>query len=160
MPQRRIPLSVAEVRRLSWGMGTSAEQRERRRWWSTFRRQHQAEAKRCHEQRRARQAPLPSARMPPPIRLAGIPRLAEPQWEQIRLLLPRYQFQTRRQVSDPRLIVEAILWVMETGSSWREIPTRFGPWSSIAEHYYRWGKDGRWERILHVLLEPAIASSA
>jgi len=151
---------VAEVRRLSWGLGESADQREQRWWWSTFRRHHQAQARRCHEQRRAAQAPLPVAHPLPPFRLRGIPRLSEPQWEHIRLLLPTYRFQTRRQVGAPRLIVEGILWVMATGSSWREIPARFGPWSSVAEHYYRWCKDGRWARIRQVLLEPAIASSA
>jgi Putative transposase of IS4/5 family (DUF4096) len=151
---------VAEVRRLSSGLHESAAQREQRCWWSTFRRQHQAKAKQGHEQRRAAQAPLPLAHSLPPLRLAGMPRLTEPQWEQICRILPRYQFQARRKVGEPRLIVEAMLWMMETGSSWREIPARFGPWSSIAEHYYRWCKDGRWERIRYILLEPAIASSA
>lgn len=80
-------------------------------------------------------------------------RLTDTQWEKIRSLMPKYVFQTRRQVADPRLVLEAILWVMDTGASWREIPARFGPWSSVAERYYRWCKDGKWALILQVLQE-------
>lgn len=151
---------MAEVRRLLQGLGESEEQRTLRRWWSRFRRRHQADAKRCHWQRRDRQAPLKHAPTLAPIRLAAVPELTDAHWEKIRLLLPKYGFQARRQVSEPRLIIEAILWLMRTGSSWREIPERFGPWSSVAERYYRWCRDGKWTRILHILQAHDILSSA
>jgi transposase len=147
---------VAEVRRL----GESEEQRKLRLWWSYFRRCHQAGAKRCHWQRRDRQAPWKQPPALSPIRLAGVSELTDAQWEKIRLLLPKYGFQARRQVSEPRLIIEAILWVMRTGSSWREIPERFGPWSSVAERYYRWCRDGKWALILQVLQEQAVPLSS
>jgi transposase len=92
--------------------------------------------------------------------LAGVSELTDAQWEKIILLLPKYGFQVRRQVSEPRLIIEAILWVMRTGSSWREIPERFGPWSSVAERYYRWYRDGQWALILQVLQEQAVPLSS
>lgn len=143
-------------------LGEPEEQRKRRLWWSRFRRQHQASAKRCHWERRGRQAPVEHLSGGSPIRLAGTLRLSEGQWEKIRALLPKYVHQTRRQVADPRLIIEAILWVMDTGASWREIPERFGPWSSVAERYYRWCRDGKWALILQVLQQPdtPISSSA
>jgi hypothetical protein len=144
---------VAEVRRLLEGLDEPAEQRQKRLWWSRFRRRHQAEAKRCHWQRWERQAPLKPPQALSPIRLAGVSELTDAQWEKIRLLLPPYRFQARRQVSEPRLIIEAIVWVMRTGSSWREIPERFGPWSSVAERYYRWCREGKWTLILQVLQE-------
>jgi transposase len=89
-----------------------------------------------------------------------VPELTDAQWEKIRLLLPTYRFQARRQVSEPRLIIEAIVWVMRTGSSWREIPERFGPWSSVAERYYRWCRDGRWTLILQHLQEQDVPLSS
>ena len=58
--------------------------------------------------------------------------------------------------TEPRLIIEAILWVIRTGSSWREIPEYFGPWSSVAERYYRWCRDGKWALILQVLQEQEV----
>jgi transposase len=92
--------------------------------------------------------------------LAGVSSLSDARWEKIRLLLPKYGFQARRQVAEPRLIIEAILWVMNTGSSWREIPECFGPWSSVAERYYRWCKGGKWALILQVLQEPDVPLSS
>jgi transposase len=52
--------------------------------------------------------------------------------------------------------VEAILWVMQTSSAWREVPERFGSWVTIAERFYRWRKEGRWDRILQVLQEQEV----
>lgn len=153
-------MSVAEVQRLLEGWQESAEQRERRLWWSRFRRQHQAGAQRCHWRRREHQAPLKSPQALLPIPLASASELTEAQWEKIRLLLPTYRFQARRQVSEPRRIVEAIVWVMRTGSSWREIPESFGPWSSVAERYYRWCRDGKWTLILQVLQEQDVPLSS
>lgn len=41
--------------------------------------------------------------------------------------------------------------VVRTGSSWRELSERFGPWSTVASRYQRWCKAGIWAHILHVL---------
>ncbi len=49
------------------------------------------------------------------------------------------------------LIVEGILWKIQTGSSWREMPERFGPWSTVSSRYRLWRKEGRWTPILRVL---------
>jgi len=134
--------------------------RGRRLWWSRFRRVHQARAKRCHVDRRARQASPSGPGILAPIPLSGITPLTDAQWEQIRLLLPKYVSQTRQHASDPRRIIEGIVWVIQTNSSWREVPACFGPWSNVAEHYYRWRKTGKWARILQILQEQAVPISS
>jgi len=153
---------VAELRRLVHALQEPAALRERRLWWSRFRRRHQAGARRSHVAYRARQAPLVSAALPEPIQLPGLPTLTDAQWEQLRPHLPPQKPLTGRPAIDHRLIVEGMLWVMRTGSSWRELPERFGPWSTVSSRYQRWCKEGIWARILHVLLpdEAAFASSA
>jgi hypothetical protein len=148
------------VRRVIQMLRESEEQRGRRLWWSHFRRQHQAGAQRSHRERRACQAPVSHLQELAPIRLAGVSALTDAQWEKIRPLLPKYVSQTRRQVADPRLIVEGIVWVMSTASSWREIPERFGPWASVAERYYRWCREGKWMLILQVLQEQDVPISS
>jgi hypothetical protein len=122
-------------------------------------RRHQAVAKRCHLVRRARQAPLARPPGPCPLRLPSLPELTEERWTQIVAVLPEGQ---GRPVGDARLMVEGILWVMRTGSTWRSLPERFGPWTTVAERYRRWGKAGVWERIRQILLAPEVplASSA
>jgi transposase len=92
----------------------------------------------------------------------GLPALSEEHWQQLRRLLPPQKPQTGRPASDHRLIVEAMLWVASSGSSWRELPERFGPWTTVASRYQRWVKEGLWTRILQVLLpsEETFFSSA
>ena len=157
-----MELSVPEVRRLFQAMSASQDQQARRLRWSRFRRQHQARAQYFHRLRRARQAPAVSADPPAPLRLLGVPALTDEHWERIRPLLPPQKPQTGRPAVDHRLVVEGMLWVVRTGSSWRELPERFGPWSTVSSRYQRWLKEGLWARILQVLLpsEEAFLSSA
>jgi Putative transposase of IS4/5 family (DUF4096) len=153
---------VPEVRRVLQAVGESEEQQARRLRWSHFRRQHQARAQRFHVLRRARQAPAVSVDPSAPLRLQGVPALTDEHWEQLRPLLPPQKPQTGRPAVDHRLVVEGMLWVVRTGSSWRELPERFGPWSTVSSRYQRWCKEGIWTRILQVLLpyEATFASSA
>ena len=152
---------MPEVRRLLHALGESEEQQARRLRWSRFRRQHQARAQRFHVLRRARQAPAVSLDPPAPVRVLGLPALTDAHWEQLRPLLPPQKPQTGRPAIDHRLVVEGMLWVARTGSSWRELPERFGPWSTVSSRYQRWCKEGVWQRILQVLLpQDALPCSA
>jgi transposase len=45
-------------------------------------------------------------------------------------------------------VIEAIAWKYRTGSPWREIPERFGPWQTAYERHSRWTVDGTWARLL------------
>jgi transposase len=60
------------------------------------------------------------------------------------------------------MVLEGMLWVARTGSSWRELPEHFGPWSTVASRYQRWWKEGLWTRIVQVLLlqNPSGSASA
>lgn len=153
---------MPEVRRLLHALGESEEQQANRLHWSRFRREHQGRAQRFHRLRRARQAPAVAVTSPAPLHLQGLPALTDEHWERLRPLLPAQKPETGRPASDHRLIVEGMLWVARSGSSWRELPTRFGPWSTVASRYQRWVKEGLWACILQVLLpaEPAFQSSA
>lgn len=155
-------MSLSEVRRLLHALNESEEQQALRLHWSRLRRQHQARAQHFHRLRRSRQAPAVSAEPPAPLRLLGVPALTDEKWEQLRPLLPLQKPVTGRPANDHRLIVEGMLWVMRTGSSWRELPERFGAWSTVSSRYQRWLKEGLWARILQILLaaEPSVLSSA
>jgi transposase len=52
-------------------------------------------------------------------------------WHHIEALLPRYS-QSARQWRDHRQIVNGILWKLRTGSPWRDLPERYGPWQRPA----------------------------
>jgi len=150
------------VRRLLHALDEPQEQQVRRLHWSGFRRHHQAAARQFHVLRRSRQAPPVSDQLPAPINLPGLPALTDAHWEQLRPLLPPQKPQTGRPATDHRLIIEGMLWVARTGSSWRELPEHFGPWSTVSSRYQRWCKEGIWTRIMRVLLpsEASFRSSA
>ena len=40
------------------------------------------------------------------------------------------------------------MWRLPTGAPWREIPERYGPWSTCHERFVRWRRDGTWDRLL------------
>jgi len=153
---------VPEVRRLLHALSESEEQQAHRLHWSHFRRRHQATARRFHVLRRARQAPVVSQQASAPVRILGMATLTDERWEVVRPLLPAPKPQTSRPAVDHRLIVEGILWVMQTGSSWRSLPSHFGAWSKVLYYYRQWRENGRWARIWQILQiqEVPISSSA
>jgi transposase len=47
-----------------------------------------------------------------------------------------------------------MVWVMQTGVSWRAIPAHFGPWQTVHMRYQQWRKAGIWQQVV-LLLGPA-----
>lgn len=45
-----------------------------------------------------------------------------------------------RSGGDNRLFVEAVLWVVRTGSPWRDLPGVFGNWNTVFKRYRDWVK--------------------
>ncbi len=153
---------MAELRRVVQVLREPEERRAQGLSWSRFRRQHQAGAKHCHIQRRARQAPLIQSQAQEALPLLGLPRLTDAQWERISPLLPPQKPATGRPAVDHRQVVEGIVLVMRTGCSWRALPERFGAWQTVVGRYRRWCQEGLWARILPILQaqDVPIASSA
>ena len=172
-----IPPTVPEVRRVIRAMVGPEEQREFRLGWSLFRRAHQAVAKRSHKAtHRAKHAtdhyadehddgsrggePYPaesseSSETTAPTTLTHAPKaglLADQQWECVRELLPVHKPGQGRPRRDDRQVLCAILWIMDTGSSWRDLPEEeFGPNSTAHGRYRKWCKEGLWARIVEAL---------
>jgi transposase len=48
-------------------------------------------------------------------------------------------------------VLGAILWVLRTGAPWRDLPERFGPWSTAWNRFRRWTAAGVWQRVLEAL---------
>ncbi len=58
---------------------------------------------------------------------------------------------TGRPPRDPRVIVDGILWILRTGSPWRDLPAEFGPWQSVWRLFDKWNSDGILDDILRRL---------
>ncbi len=48
---------------------------------------------------------------------------------------------------DNRMFVEGVLWIVRTGSPWRDLPEAFGDWNSVFRRFSRWSIKGVWWRI-------------
>ena len=73
--------------------------------------------------------------------------LRDDQWRRIEGFLPGKATDCGVTAKDNRLFVEAVLWIVRTGSPWRDLPTDFGHWHRVYVRYNRWSKKGIWERI-------------
>jgi transposase len=51
-------------------------------------------------------------------------------WEHIEPLLPREGGKRGGRWRDHRTVVNGILWKLRTGSPWRDLPERYGPWQT------------------------------
>ena len=51
--------------------------------------------------------------------------VTDEQWEVLQPILPKRIALTGRRPSDPRLMLNGILWILRTGSPWRDLPERF-----------------------------------
>jgi putative transposase of IS4/5 family DUF4096 len=150
------------------------EERGFRLGWSIFRRAHQAVAKRCHKATRrakhasghhathyhARRGREPASLTetgeaatptgPSHAEEAGL--LTDTEWEGISALLPKQKPGQGRPRRDDRRVLCGILWIMDTGSSWRDLPEEeFGPNSTAHGRYCKWCREGLWCRIVEAL---------
>jgi putative transposase len=51
-----------------------------------------------------------------------------------------------------REIVEAILYLLRAGCSWRLLPHDFPPWQTVHPYLRRWEGEGVWARVHHTLV--------
>jgi len=48
-----------------------------------------------------------------------------------------------------------ILWRFRTGSGWRDVPERYGPWSTIYSRFSSWAKAGVFQALMDALIAEA-----
>ena len=66
--------------------------------------------------------------------------LSDSEWEIIAPLLPNKPRGVPR--VDDRRVVNGIFYILRTGSPWRDLPERYGPYTTVYNRYNRWAKAG------------------
>ena len=77
--------------------------------------------------------------------------LSEGQWQLIQDELPLGKGKAGsrgRPARSNRELLNAIFWILCTGSPWRDLPERYGPWQTVYDRFAKWRKQGVFERIL------------
>jgi len=85
---------------------------------------------------------------------AGVSRfdLSEAEWRIIEPLLPGAEGrQIGRQRLDDRRVLNAIFFVLRTGTPWRDLPERNRPHTTAYNRSNRWAKRGVWLAIFEAL---------
>lgn len=80
--------------------------------------------------------------------------LSQRQWELIKEELPQPKVKEGgkgRPSRSDREILNGIFWILCSGSPWRDLPEKYGPWQTIYDRFRKWQQQGVFERILKKL---------
>ena len=76
--------------------------------------------------------------------------LKDAQWARLKPFMPD---ETRGRPSKlgVRNFMDAIVWKLKTGVSWRDLHDQFGPWKTIYNRFRNWAERGVWEKMFDEL---------
>ena len=74
--------------------------------------------------------------------------LSDEEWAILEPLMPKSRKSAR---ADDRKIMNAIFYVLRTGMPWRDLPERYGPYTTAYNRFNRWSRRGIWKRIFDTL---------
>ncbi|MBA2518704.1 MAG: IS5 family transposase [Chloroflexia bacterium] len=79
--------------------------------------------------------------------------LTDQQWAILEPLVPAVKPGGRPRTHPRREIVDALLYVLRGGISWRSLPHEYPPWQTVYDYFRQWRDDGTWEHVNTVLRE-------
>ena len=77
--------------------------------------------------------------------------LTDFEWSVIEPLLPMDRRGPKPQ--NNRRILNGIFWVLRAGAPWRDLPRRYGPYTTAYNRFNRWRKDGIWDRLMDAVVK-------
>jgi transposase len=77
--------------------------------------------------------------------------LTDFEWSVIEPLLPA----GRRGVKpkNNRKVLNGIFWVLRAGAPWRDLPERYGPYTTAYNRFNRWRKAGIWDGLMDAVVK-------
>ena len=77
--------------------------------------------------------------------------LTDFEWSVIEPLLPM----DRRgpKPKNNRQVLNGIFWVLRAGAPWRDMPERYGPYTTAYNRFNRWRKAGIWDRLMDAIVK-------
>jgi len=77
--------------------------------------------------------------------------LTDFEWRAIKPVLPNKPRGVPR--VDDRRILNGMFWILRTGSPWRDLPERYGPYTTVYNRFNRWRKAGVWDRLMDAVIK-------
>lgn len=79
--------------------------------------------------------------------------LTDAQWAKMEPLCLGKPGDPGRSGADNRRFLEAVLWIVRTGSPWRDLPAVFGNWSTAYTRFRDWTKADVFARLFEAVSE-------
>ena len=78
--------------------------------------------------------------------------ITDTEWERVKdLLPPERSGKPGRPSGDNRTALNGMLWIAKSGAAWRDLPERYGSWSTLYDKFKRWSDAGIFEEIFKLL---------
>lgn len=78
--------------------------------------------------------------------------LTDKEWNQIApLFSPENTGKRGRPSKDNRMMLNAMVWIAQSGAPWRNLPGRYGSWENVYSRFRKWIDDGFLDNIFCIL---------
>ena len=74
-------------------------------------------------------------------------------WGIIKPYLPGRKGKVGRPAKNNREFINAVIWVLRSGSPWRDLPPDYGNWNNVHRRFCRWRDRGIWESLLESVMD-------
>ena len=82
--------------------------------------------------------------------------ISESEWKRIQSLLPAESGRRGRPTKiSNRTMINAIFYIAKTGLPWRDLPEKYGKWSSIHDRFCGWNRRGVLQSVFNELAKDA-----
>jgi transposase len=78
--------------------------------------------------------------------------LTDGEWELVEPFLPMGE---RGPIPDLRRQFDAVMWRFRTGSPWRDVPERYGSWSTVYGRFQSWALTGVFQSLMEAMIAEA-----
>jgi len=77
--------------------------------------------------------------------------MSDLEWDFIKAVLPNKSRGVKR--VDDRRVINGIFYVLRTGIPWRDLPSEYGPYTTIYNRFNRWTYAGVWDRVMDAVAD-------
>lgn len=77
--------------------------------------------------------------------------MSDLEWRFIQCVLPQKSRGVKR--VDDRRIINGIFYALRTGGPWRDLPSRYGPYTTVYNRFNRWTKSGVWDALMDAVVD-------
>ncbi len=80
-------------------------------------------------------------------------------WKRLAAIVPAVNRVGRPFAYDRRIVLDAIVVVMQSGNGWRSLAAEFPPWQTVYTQFKQWEKTGIWDTIWAGFKQPCVYSA-